>query len=563
MSESGSHMDQASSSPDRWASAGRALQEAAARFGELQALAVPEGGVWMGFGELARQAELTARGLIGLGLRKRDVACIWAESGQEWVVFQFATAMAGAVLLPLNPEYRSEELGYILRHSRAKMLMTMEGIRQTDTIRIIRELVPESVSSDEGVISSALFPDLKSIVLVGSGSARGMTGAVRLLERADMVSGQELESRCAAVGPDDPALLPYASGTAGYPKGVVLSHRAILTSGLRTGENQGLARGERFCLALPLSHTTGCAMGILAGVTHGASIVIPGSYSPYQIFTLLEKEECSALFASPAVYESLLLSGLCSKFATQRLRTGMVAGSSCPPGLLRKINDVLGIPQVTVSYGLSETAGVLTQTLPGDPENKRLESVGRPIRGMEVRVVEPGTSIVAPAGVQGEICCRGESLMSGYHRMEMATAAAMDDGWLHTGDLGFLDDDGYLTVSGRIKDIIVADGENVYPREVEEFLSTMEGILDVQIVGVPRIGREEVGAFIILKEGFELTEDDVREFCRSRIASFKVPAHIAFIEKYPLSMSGKIQRQRMRELAAELFAGPEKGADGR
>jgi fatty-acyl-CoA synthase len=557
-------MDQ-TSSPVRWASAGRALQEAAAQFGELQALAVPDGGGWMSFGELARQAELTARGLIGLGLRKGDVACLWAESGQEWVVFQFATAMAGAVLLPLNPEYRSEELGYILRHSRAKMLMTMEGIRQTDYIRIIRELVPESVSSDEGVISSARFPDLKSIVLVGRGSARGMTSAARLMERAGMVSGKDLESRCAAVGPDDPALLPYASGTAGYPKGVVLSHRAILASGLRTGENQGLARGERFCLALPLSHTTGCAMGILAGVTHGASIVIPGSCSPYQVFTLLEKEGCSALFAPPAVYESLLLSGLSGKFATQRLRTGMVAGSTCSPGLLKEINDVLGIPQVTVSYGLTETAGVLTQSLPGDPESKRLESVGRPIRGMEVRVVDPGTSAVAPAGVQGEICCRGESLMSGYHRMEMATAAAMDEeGWLHTGDLGFLDDDGYLTVSGRIKDIIVADGENVYPREVEEFLSKMEGVLDVQIVGVPMgPGREEVGAFIILKEGIELTEDDVREFCRSRIASFKVPAHIAFIEKYPLSMSGKIQRQRMRELAAEMFAGPEKGAVGR
>jgi fatty-acyl-CoA synthase len=557
-------MDQ-TSSPKRFASAGRALQDAAIRYGELEALAFPEGGVWMGFGDLASQAELTARGLIALGLRKGDVACLWAESGQEWVVFQFATALAGAVLLPLNPEYRSEELGYILRHSRARMLMTMEGFRQTDCVRIIRELVPVSDSSDEGGISSSRFPDLKSVVLVGRGSAKGMTSAARLREKACLVAGHDLESRCAAVGPDDPALLPYASGTAGYPKGVVLSHRAILASGLRTGENQGLSPGERFCLALPLSHTTGCAMGILAGVTNGASIVIPGSRSPYQIFTLLEKEGCSALFATPAVYESMLLSGLAPHFVTQRLRTGFVAGASCQPGLLREITEVLGIPQVTVSYGLSETAGVLTQTLPGDPESKRLESVGRPVRGMEIRVVEPGTDAVAPAGVQGEICCRGESLMNGYHRMEMATAAAIDDeGWLHTGDLGFLDDDGYLTVSGRIKDIIVSDGENVYPREVEEFLSAMEGVLDVQIVGVPRgLGREEVGAFIILKEGWELTEDDVREFCRSRIASFKVPAHIAFIEKYPLSMSGKIQKQRIRELAAEMFAGTQQGPVGR
>jgi fatty-acyl-CoA synthase len=546
----------------QWSNVGEALDESCSHHGDREAVVFPEQGLTLSYAQLQQHVDYTARGLMALGAQKGDIFALWAENGAEWIIIQFALAKVGGVLLPLSTEYRSSELGYILKHSGAKFLMTMEGFRGMDCIALIRELIPE-IGSTEGTLLSPRFPALQGVVLLGDATSKGMIPLASILADGEAIPAETLATRTASVGPDDPALLPYASGTTGYPKGIVLSHRAAIAGGFWAGERQKLTADDRICLSLSLSHVAGCILSLLAGMTHGAAIVLSGGRSAFHLFTLLEKERCTAFSGTPSVFESLVQSGLASRFRTDSLRTGMVAGTSSTPGLVREVVEGLHIPELTVTYGLSETAGLVTQTRPDDEMSKRVETVGRPVPGMEVRVVEPGTNMPVPPGVQGEVCCRGAGLMEGYHQMEMATAAAMDEeGWLHSGDLGFLDDDGFLTISGRIKDIIVRDGENVYPREVEEFLSTMEGILDVQIVGVPSGPvTEKVGAFIILKDGFEYSAADVRDFCRGRIANFKVPEHIAFLEKYPLSMSGKIQRYRMRELAMEMFgtAGKECG----
>jgi fatty-acyl-CoA synthase len=377
---------------------------------------------------------------------------------------------------------------------------------------------------------------------------------------ASMIPDADYEARKAEIHPDDVVNMQYTSGTTGFPKGVMLTHNNIGNNGFWIGEHQYLSHQDRLCLPVPLFHCFGCVLGVLAAVTHASTLVILETFDPVQVMASVEQERCTALYGVPTMFIAILDHKLFDKFDFSSLRTGIMAGSPCPVNVMRKVIDRMYMSEVTICYGLTEGSPVITQTRRDDAVAKRVETVGKPMPGIEVKLVDTDTGEPVPAGSQGEVCCRGYNVMKGYYNMPEATARTIDaDGWLHTGDLGVLDADGYLSITGREKDMIIRGGENIYPREIEEFLFTMADVLDVQVVGIPsRKYGEEVGAFVILKEGSTTAPEDIRDFCRGRISRYKIPKYVAIVESFPLTASGKVQKYVLRDQARYWF--PESGA---
>ncbi len=507
------------------------------------------------YAEFGKLVDQLAMGLMALGIERGEKVAIWATNVPYWVALQFATAKIGAVLLTVNTSYKREEVRYLLKQSECENIFIIDGLRDTDYVQVLHELIPELRTSERGRLSCQEFPHLRRVMFLGSEKHRGMFSLPEILSLSAMVTRQEYQERQDSLDPHDVVNMQYTSGTTGFPKGVMLTHYNVGNNGFWIGENQRFTNKDRVCIPVPLFHCFGCVLGVMACVNHGATMVITETYKPLDVMSAVDQEKCTALYGVPTMFIAILDHKLFNRFDYSSLRTGIMAGSPCPVPIMRKVMDVMNMQEITICYGLTEASPVMTQTRVDDDIRRKTETVGRAMPEIEVCILNPETGEECAPGVQGEICCRGYNVMKGYYNNPEATKGAIDaNGWLHSGDLGTMDEDGYFAVTGRLKDMIIRGGENIYPREIEEFLYSLDGVADVQVAGVPsRKYGEEVGAFVRLKNGADMQPEDVRDFCRGQIAWHKIPKYVAFVDEYPMTASGKIQKYKLREMAEELF----------
>ena len=534
---------------------GQILDETVAKYPDNDAVIYVDRDYRQTYRQFAEVVDDLAKGLMALGVQHGEKVAVWATNVPYWVALQFATAKMGAILLTVNTNYREHEIRYLLTQSECENLFIIDGFRDHDYVQTIYNMIPELKTQPRGQLRCPTLPHLKRVMFLGAEKHRGMYSVPEIMSMSAMVSDEEYAERQRALDPHDVVNMQYTSGTTGFPKGVMLTHVNIGNNGYWIGKNQHFTEKDRVCLPVPLFHCFGCVLGVLAAINHGAALVILESFSPMHVMASVDQEKCTALYGVPTMFLAVLEHKLFERFDFSSLRTGIMAGSVCPEPLMRRVVEKMYMREITICYGLTEGSPVMTQSLVTDPFERRVQTVGRAMPCIEVRIVDPETNEEVPRGVQGEVVCRGYNVMKGYYNMPEATAAAIDmDGWLHSGDLGVMDEEGYVVITGRIKDMIIRGGENIYPREIEEFLYGMDGVQDVQVVGVAsRKYGEEVGAFIIPKPGVELAPEDVRDHCRGRIAWHKVPRYISFIDAYPMTASGKIQKFKLREMAAELF----------
>ncbi|MGB4442308.1 MAG: AMP-binding protein [Coriobacteriia bacterium] len=496
-----------------------------------------------------------AKGLLAVGIGKGDHVGVWARNIPDWLTLCFATAKIGAVLVTVNPVYKAHELAYVLKQSDMKALAIIDSFRDVDYIEIIRQLVPEAARQQRGHLESAEFPRLKSLLYMGPEKHRGFYSMPELLVLGENMPGEPLRELTASLGAGDVVNMQYTSGTTGFPKGVMLTSRNIVNNGFYIGERQAFTPADRVCLPVPYFHCFGIVLGVMAILTHGATVVGVEQFDPLLVLAAVQKERATALYGVPTMFIAELNHPMFDMFDLTSLRTGVMAGSPCPVETMKQVIDRMHASELTICYGLTETSPVFTQTTTEDTLERKCETIGRQHDQVDVRVIDPETGAACPPGVPGELCCRGYNVMKGYYNMPEATSAAIDAaGYLHSGDIGTIDEDGYYRITGRIKDMIIRGGENIYPREIEEFLYTMEGVEDAQVVGVPDAKYGEVaGAFVRRSAGSDITEADVQEYARARMARYKAPKHVFFVEQFPLTASGKIQKYKLREMAAEAL----------
>ncbi len=534
---------------------GQILDETIARTPDTDALVYVDRDFRLTWSEFGREVDILAKGLMGLGVKKGEKVAIWASNVPFWVSLMFATARIGAILLTVNTSYRESEVGYLLKQSETENLVVIDGFRDHDYLQTIYSIIPELRTQPRGELRCPRLPHLKRVIFLGMEKHRGMYSIPEVQSLAIMTSQAEYEERKASVSPYDVVNMQYTSGTTGFPKGVMLTHVNIGNNGYWIGYHQGFSPKDRVCLPVPLFHCFGCVLGVMAFVNHGAAMIILEAFNPVQVMTAIETEKCTGLYGVPTMFIAILEHRIFDRIDFSSMRTGIMAGSVCPEPLMRRVFEKMNMKEITICYGLTEGSPVMTQTHMDEEFTRRVSTVGRAMPGIEVRVADPETCEELPRGQQGEVICRGYNVMKGYYNMpEESAAAVTPEGWLHSGDLGVMDEEGYLVITGRIKDMIIRGGENIYPREIEEFLSGMDGVIDVQVVGVAsRKYGEEVGAFIIAKEGCDIAPEDVRDHCRGRIAWHKVPRYVAIVDQYPLTASGKVQKYKLREMAAQMF----------
>ncbi len=532
---------------------GAFLEEQVKCLPDHEFIVYPDRNLRFTFQQFNERVNQLAKGLLAIGISKGDNVGIWATNVPDWTTFMFATAKIGAVLVTINTHYRSFELEYLIKQADLKALALIDSFRDHDYLQTINELIPELSRSQRGQLRSEKFPELRNVIFIGQEKHRGMYNTRELMLLGDQYDNSELDSIKEALCQHDVINMQYTSGTTGFPKGVMLSHYNILNNGYFIGERQKFTEKDRLCLPVPLFHCFGCVLGIMAALTHGTTLVPLELFDPLLVLAAVQKEKCTAVYGVPTMFIAELSHPMFDMFDLSSLRTGIMAGSPCPEETMRQVMEKMHCTDVTIAYGLTEASPVITQTRTDDSVAQRTGTVGAALPEIEVKIVDPDTSKDVASGERGELCCRGYSVMQGYYNMPEQTAAAVDaDGWLHSGDQAEIDGDGYYKITGRIKDMIIRGGENIYPREIEEFLYTMNGVLDVQVVGLPdkKYG-EVVGAFIIRKEGADITEEDVIDFTRSRIAPYKKPKYVIFVDSYPMTASGKIQKYKLREIACD------------
>ncbi|WP_429840877.1 AMP-binding protein [Brevibacillus sp. FIR094] len=534
---------------------GNMLDDTTSKYQEKEALVYHERGLRYTFGEFQAICNQAARGFMSLGIQKGDNIAIWATNLPEWVISQFSTAKMGGVLVTVNTSYRVHELEYLLRQSESTTLLLMDSYRDANYLAMIQEICPELQTCEPGELQSKRLPHLKNVIYLGDERQPGMFLWGDLLERAALVTEEERIARQATLLPDDVINMQYTSGTTGFPKGVMLSHVNIVNNAVKVAECQRLGLADKVCIPVPFFHCFGCVMGTLACVATGATMVPVIAFDPGVVLAVVEAERCTALYGVPTMFIAELNHSTFAERDLSSLRTGIMAGSLCPIEVMKKVVDQMGIRDITIAYGQTEASPVITQTVPEDSLERKVSTVGRLHAEVEAKIIDPATGDILQPGVQGELCTRGYLVMKGYYNMPEETVKAIDhDGWLHTGDLATVDEEGYYRITGRLKDMIIRGGENIYPREVEEFLYTHPKVLDVQIVGVPdaKYG-EQVLACIRVKPRETLTEDEIRAYCEGKIAHYKIPRYIQFVDEYPMTASGKIQKFKLREQALELF----------
>ena len=537
---------------------GQVLDHTVARFPDNEALVYPDRNYRQTWSEFGALVDDFAKGLMALGVQKGEKVAVWATNVPYWVALQFATAKIGAILITVNTNYREHELRYLLTHSECENIFLIDSVRDHDYLDTLYRIAPElRLQSRDRFVCKSL-PHLKRVCFLGAEKHRGMYSVPEILALSVMVDEAEYAARQALLQPWDVINMQYTSGTTGFPRGVMLTHVGVGLNGYWIGRHQNFGAEDRVCLPVPLFHCFGCVLGVSAAVNHGATMVILESFNALKVLAALDSERCTAVYGVPTMFLAELEHPLFKRFDLSHMRTGIMAGSVCPEPLMRRVVDDMNMTEITICYGLTEASPVMTQSDIHDPLSLRCETVGCAMPGIEVRVGDPDTCEELPRGEVGEILCRGYNVMKGYYNMPDDTAKAISpEGWLHSGDLGVMDENGYLRVTGRIKDMIIRGGENIYPREVEEFLLGMPGILDVQVVAVPsRKYGEEVAAFIIPRPGVEILPEDVRDFCRGKVSWYKIPKYIKTITGFPLTASGKIQKFKLREMAAEFWPEP-------
>jgi len=543
------------------------FSDMAQRQGGRDALISRHQGLRYTYAELHAAARQLASALLGLGLEKGDRVGIWSHNNAEWVLMQLATAQIGLILVNINPAYRTSEVEYALNKVGCKALVTMPQFKTSDYLGMLRELAPELAGCAPGQLQAKRLPALRTVIWIdvaGQGAEQaGMLRFSQLLAQGSSADAR-IDAIAATLSNTDPINIQFTSGTTGFPKGATLTHRNILNNGFFIGECMRLTPEDRLCIPVPLYHCFGMVLGNLACFTHGSAIVYPNDgFDPLAVLEAVQAEKCTGLHGVPTMFIAELDHPRFAEFDLSTLRTGIMAGSPCPIEVMKRVVRDMHLSEITIAYGMTETSPVSCQSDADTPLEKRVATVGKVQPHLEVKIVDPATGETVAPGVSGELCTRGYSVMHGYWDDEAKTREAIDaEQWMHTGDLATMDAEGYVNIVGRIKDMVIRGGENIYPREIEEFLYRHPKVQDVQVVGVPdvRYG-EELCAWVIVKPGQELGEDELRDFCKGQIAHYKVPRYIRFVQAFPMTVTGKIQKFKIRdEMKASLGLTDEKTA---
>lgn len=526
------------------------------KFGERDAVVFPKLSLRWSWQQLAEQVERAARGLLALGIRPREHVAVWATNVPEWIVLQQATARIGAVLVTINPAYRQHELHYVLQQSDAVALFLVDQFKSSDYFAMLGGICPELAQCPPGSLQSASLPKLRRVVTFKGHPPSGCIDWQTMLDAGGTIPRDEVEAIKESLRPLDPINIQYTSGTTGFPKAAMLSHRNLLLNAFYVGACQHFTEHDRLCIPVPFYHCFGCSMGTLGCSVYGAAMIVPNEYfQPEDTLDAIERERATSLFGVPTMFIAQLACPTIDQRDLRSLRTGVMAGSPCPIETMRQVVDKLGIHEITIAYGQTEASPVITQTRADDALAIRCETVGRPLPGWEVKLIDPVTGETVGDNTPGELCARGHGVMVGYYNNPEATAAAIDSaGWLHTGDIALRLPTGYYRITGRIKDMVIRGGENIYPREIEEFLFTHPAIEQAAVVGVPDPKYvEELCAWVKLKPGLTTTADEVRAFCKQKLAHYKTPKYVKFVDSFPQTVTGKIQKFKIREqMIAEL-----------